>query len=70
MSGSDSGTSAEAGIVADMDTQFTPLLALRVAAPSMLVAIERSQALSIEEVDRSTRAQPPLTKQSPNWARS
>jgi hypothetical protein len=45
MQGDDSATSAVALTLPHMDTQFTPHLALLVAAPSMLVAIERGATL-------------------------
>jgi hypothetical protein len=57
-----------------MDMQLTPRLALLVASSSMLVDIERGAALSgggsPKEVNRSTRAQSPLTTRSMSWERS
>ncbi len=70
----DSGTSAVTRRLPRMDMQLTTRIALLVASPSMLVDIERGETLSgggsPKEVDRSTRAQSPLTTRSMSWERS
>jgi hypothetical protein len=56
-----------------MDMQLTPRLALLVASPAVLVAIERGETFSggpIKEVNRSTHVQAPTTTRLRSWERS